>query len=153
MAYDKMTYEEAAAYIEETPKFTKKNTLENTKAILRHLGEPQEHMKILHVAGTNGKGSVCSFLASMLHAAGKHTGLFISPHLVDVNERFVIDEKQVSNEEFLGAFRIVMGCVERIQKEGYAHPTYFELLFLVGMVLFDKAKVEYLVLEKMLYVI
>ena len=147
MAYDKMTYEEAAAYIEETPKFTKKNTLENTKAILRHFGEPQEHMKILHVAGTNGKGSVCSFLASMLHAAGKHTGLFISPHLVDVNERFVIDEKQVSNEEFLGAFRIVMGCVERIQKEGYAHPTYFELLFLVGMVLFDKAKVEYLVLE------
>lgn len=147
MAYDKMTYEEAAAYIEETPKFTKKNTLENTKAILRHLGDPQEHMKILHVAGTNGKGSVCSFLASMLHAAGKHTGLFISPHLVDVNERFVIDEKQVSNEEFLGAFRIVMGCVERIQKEGYAHPTYFEILFLIGMVIFEKAGVEYLVLE------
>ena len=98
MTYNSMTYEEAAAYIEETPKFTKKNTLENTKAILRHLGNPQEHMKILHVAGTNGKGSVCSFLASMLHAAGKHTGLFISPHLVDVNERFVIDEVQVENE-------------------------------------------------------
>lgn len=147
MAYDKMTYEEAAAYIEETPKFTKKNTLENTKAILRHLGDPQEHMKILHVAGTNGKGSVCSFLASMLHAAGKHTGLFISPHLVDVNERFVIDEKQVSNEEFLDAFRIVMGCVEQIEKEGYAHPTYFEILFLIGMVLFEKAGVEYLVME------
>lgn len=147
MAYDKMTYEEAAAYIEETPKFTKKNTLENTKAILRHLGDPQEHMKILHVAGTNGKGSVCSFLASMLHAAGKHTGLFISPHLVDVNERFVIDEKQVSNEEFLNAFRTVMGCVEQIEKEGYAHPTYFEILFLIGMVLFEKAGVEYLVME------
>lgn len=147
MAYDKMTYEEAAAYIEETPKFTKKNTLENTKAILRHLGDPQEHMKILHVAGTNGKGSVCSFLASMLHAAGKHTGLFISPHLVDVNERFVIDEKQVSNEEFLDAFGIVMGCVEQIEKEGYAHPTYFEILFLIGMVLFEKAGVEYLVME------
>lgn len=147
MAYDKMTYEEAAAYIEETPKFTKKNTLENTKAILRHLGDPQEHMKILHVAGTNGKGSVCSFLASMLHAAGKHTGLFISPHLVDVNERFVIDEKQVSNEEFLDAFRTVMGCVEQIEKEGYAHPTYFEILFLIGMVLFEKAGVEYLVME------
>lgn len=147
MAYDKMTYEEAAAYIEEMPKFTKKNTLENTKAILRHLGDPQEHMKILHVAGTNGKGSVCSFLASMLHAAGKHTGLFISPHLVDVNERFVIDEKQVSNEEFLNAFRTVMGCVEQIEKEGYAHPTYFEILFLIGMVLFEKAGVEYLVME------
>lgn len=146
-AYCKMTYEEAAAYIEETPKFTKKNTLENTKAILRRLGEPQEHMKILHVAGTNGKGSVCSFLASMLHAAGKHTGLFISPHLVDVNERFVIDEVQVDNDQFLEAFRTVMDCVERIREEGYAHPTYFEILFLIGMVLFEKAGVEYLVME------
>ena len=145
--YESMTYEEAAAYIEETPKFTKKNTLDNTKAILRHLGDPQERMKILHVAGTNGKGSVCSFLASMLHAAGKHTGLFISPHLVEVNERFVIDEAQVDNDRFLEAFRRVMGCVEQIQKEGYAHPTYFEILFLIGMVLFEKAGVEYLVLE------
>ena len=147
MTYKSMTYEEAAAYIEETPKFTKKNTLENTKAILRHLGDPQEHMKILHVAGTNGKGSVCSFLASMLHAAGKHTGLFISPHLVEVNERFVIDEVQVDNEQFLEAFRTVMGCVEQIQQEGHAHPTYFEILFLIGMVLFEQAGVEYLVLE------
>ena len=144
--YESMTYEEAAAYIEETPKFTKKNTLDNTKAILRHLGDPQERMKILHVAGTNGKGSVCSFLASMLHAAGKHTGLFISPHLVEVNERFVIDEAQVDNDRFLEAFRRVMGCVEQIQKEGYAHPTYFEILFLIGMVLFEKAGGEYLVL-------
>lgn len=147
MTYKNMTYEEAAAYIEETPKFTKKNTLENTKAILRRLGDPQERMKILHVAGTNGKGSVCSFLASMLHAAGKHTGLFISPHLVDVNERFVIDEEQVDNDRFLEAFRTVMDCVEQIRKEGYAHPTYFEILFLIGIVLFEKAEVEYLVLE------
>ncbi len=143
----KMTYKEAAAYIEETPKFTKKNTLENTKAILHHLGNPQDRMKILHVAGTNGKGSVCSFLASMLRAAGKHTGLFISPHLVDMNERFVIDGQQVDDEAFLEAFRIVMDCVEQIRKEGYAHPTYFEILFLIGMVLFEKARVEYLVLE------
>lgn len=146
-AYEKMTYEEATTYIEETPKFTKKNTLENTKAILRHLGNPQEKMKILHVAGTNGKGSVCSFLASMLYEGGKHTGLFISPHLVDVNERFMIDEEQVNNDQFLEAFRIVMDCVEQTEKEGCAHPTYFELLFLIGMVLFEKAEVEYLVLE------
>lgn len=147
MNYQEMTYEQAVAYIDETPKFTKKNTLENTRAILRHLGNPEEKMKILHVAGTNGKGSVCSFLASMLKAAGKHTGLFISPHLVDINERFVVDEAQVSDEQFLAAFHKIMGCVEEIQKEGYAHPTYFELLFLIGMVLFEQAGVEYLVLE------
>lgn len=142
-----MTYQEAVAYIDETPKFTKKNTLENTKAILRYLGHPEEKMKLLHVAGTNGKGSVCSFLASMLMAAGRKTGLFSSPHLVDINERFVIDGEMVSDEAFLAAFHRVMDCVEEIQKEGYAHPTYFEILFLIGMVLFEQAGVEYLVLE------
>ena len=98
-----MTYQEAVDYIEETPKFTKKNSLDHTRAFLKRLGSPESRMKILHVAGTNGKGSVCSFLASMLHAAGKRTGLFTSPHLVDINERFVIDEEQVSDEAFLKA--------------------------------------------------
>lgn len=142
-----MTYQEAVAYIDETPKFTKKNTLENTRAILRKLGNPQDSMKILHVAGTNGKGSVCAFLSSILTTAGKHTGLFTSPHLVDINERFQIDQEPVSDEAFLAAFHKVMDCVEEIRKEGYAHPTYFEILFLIGMVLFQEARVEYLVLE------
>ena len=142
-----MTYQEAVAYIDETPKFTKKNTLDHTRAFLKRLGDPQEKMKILHVAGTNGKGSVCSFLASMLKAGGKRTGLFTSPHLVKINERFVVDEKDVSDEEFLEAFHTVMDCVEEMKEEDYPHPTYFELLFLIGMKLFERAGVEYLVLE------
>lgn len=142
-----MTYQEAVAYIDETPKFTKKNTLDHTRAFLKRLGDPQEKMKILHVAGTNGKGSVCSFLASMLRAGGKRTGLFTSPHLVKINERFVVDEQDVSDEEFLEAFHTVMDCVEEMKEEGYPHPTYFELLFLIGMKLFERAGVEYLVLE------
>lgn len=142
-----MTYQEAVAYIDETPKFTKKNSLDHTRAFLKRLGDPQESMKIFHVAGTNGKGSVCSFLASMLRAAGKRTGLFTSPHLVKINERFEIDEKDVSDEEFLEAFQTVMDCVEAMKEEGYPHPTYFELLFLIGMKIFEKAEVEYLVLE------
>ena len=142
-----MTYQEAVAYIDETPKFTKKNTLDHTRAFLKRLGDPQEKMKILHVAGTNGKGSVCSFLASMLKAGGKRTGLFTSSHLVKINERFVVDEQDVSDEEFLEAFHTVMDCVEEMKEEGYPHPTYFELLFLIGMKLFERAGVEYLVLE------
>ena len=142
-----MTYQEAVAYIDETPKFTKKNTLDHTRAFLKRLGDPQEKMKILHVAGTNGKGSVCSFLASMLKAGGKRTGLFTSPHLVKINERFVVDEQDVSDEEFLEAFHTVMDCVEEMKEEDYPHPTYFELLFLIGMKLFERAGVEYLVLE------
>lgn len=142
-----MTYQEAVAYIDETPKFTKKNSLEHTRAFLKRLGDPQEDMKILHVAGTNGKGSVCSFLASMLKAAGKRTGLFTSPHLVKINERFVVDEEEIGDEEFLEAFHTVMDCVREMREEGYPHPTYFELLFLIGMKIFEKAGVEYLVLE------
>lgn len=142
-----MTFQEAVDYIEETPKFTKKNSLDHTRAFLKRLGSPEERMKILHVAGTNGKGSVCSFLASILHTAGKRTGLFTSPHLVDINERFVIDEEQVSDEAFLRAFHRVMDCVDAMKEEGYPHPTYFELLFLIGMLIFEEAKVEYLVLE------
>ena len=138
-----MTYQEAVAYIDETPKFTKKNTLDHTRAFLKRLGDPQEKMKILHVAGTNGKGSVCSFLASMLKAGGKRTGLFTSPHLVKINERFVVDEQDVSDEEFLEAFHTVMDCVEEMKEEGYPHPTYFELLFLIGMKLFERAGVEH----------
>ena len=120
MNYQEMTFEQTVAYIDETPKFTKKNSLANTEAYLHHLGDPQEKMKILHVAGTNGKGSICAFLASILRAAGKHTGLFISPHLVDINERFVIDDEMVSDAQFLDAFRRVMGSVEEMQKKGFA---------------------------------
>ncbi len=142
-----MTFQEAVDYIEETPKFTKKNSLDHTRAFLKRLGSPEEKMKILHVAGTNGKGSVCSFLASILHTAGIRTGLFTSPHLVEINERFVIDEEQASDEAFLRAFQRVMDCVNAMKEEGYPHPTYFELLFLIGMLIFEEANVEYLVLE------
>ena len=65
-----MNYEEAVAYIEETPKFTTKNKLEHTKECLRRLGSPEERFNVIHVAGTNGKGSTCAFLTSILREAG-----------------------------------------------------------------------------------
>ena len=95
-----MNFQEAVAFIDDTPRFTKKNTLENTKAVLRYLGHPERSMKIIHVAGSNGKGSVCAYLSSILTTAGKATGLFTSPHLVDINERFVLNQEPVSDELF-----------------------------------------------------
>lgn len=142
-----MTYEQAVNYIDEIPKFTKKNTLENTKRLLERLGNPERSMKILHVAGTNGKGSVCAYLSSILTCAGKKTGLFTSPHLVKINERFQIDQEQISEELFMEAFEKVMDTVKDAEKDGIFHPTYFEVLFLIGMVVFEKEQVEYLVLE------
>lgn len=145
-----MKYEEAVAYILNVPKFTKKNTLENTKAILEELGNPQDHLKLIHVAGSNGKGSVCAYLSSILVAAGKRTGLFTSPHLVDINERFRINEEMISDEVFLEGFQAVLDAIhalEEKQAETFAHPTFFEFMFLMAVYIFNREKVEYVVLE------
>ena len=81
-----------------------KHPPEHTRELLSRLGNPQEGIKIIHVAGTNGKGSVCAYLNAMLLAGGKKTGLFTSPHLVRINERFQINGEDVSDEQFLDAF-------------------------------------------------
>lgn len=142
-----MNYEEAAAYIEETPKFTTKNKLEHTKECLRRLGSPEKKFKVIHVAGTNGKGSTCAFLTSILREAGYSCGLFTSPHLVEINERFQINEQNIDNESFLKAFEKVKALADEMVAEGSYHPTYFEMLFLMGMVIFAEAGVDYVVLE------
>lgn len=142
-----MTYEEAVAYIEETPKFTTKNKLEHTKECLRRLGNPEKKFRVIHVAGTNGKGSTCAFLTSILREAGYSCGLFTSPHLVEINERFQINEVNIDNDTFLNAFRKVKKLADELVAEGSYHPTYFEMLFLMGMVIFADAGVDYVTLE------
>lgn len=99
-----MNYREIVDYIEEIPKFTSKNPLDHTKALLKCLGDPQNQMQVIHVAGTNGKGSVCAYLDSMLRAGGYKVGLFTSPHLVKINERFKINGEMISDERFVKAF-------------------------------------------------
>lgn len=141
------TYEEAAAYIEEIPKFTKKHTLEHTKTFLKRLDNPAADRKIVHVAGTNGKGSVCAYLQAILMAEGKRTGFFTSPHLVSVNERIRVDNIQIDNETFLKVFRKVLKIVRQMVEDGIEHPSYFEFLFGMGMTAFAETDVEYIILE------
>lgn len=142
-----MNYTEAVDYIETIPKFTVKHPPEHTRELLSRLGNPQEGIKIIHVAGTNGKGSVCAYLNAMLLAGGKKTGLFTSPHLVRINERFQINGEDVSDEQFLDAFLKVEKAAKEYETEGEGHPSYFETLFLMGMLIFKEAGVEYLVME------
>lgn len=142
-----MNYTEAVDYIETIPKFTVKHPPEHTRELLSRLGNPQEGIKIIHVAGTNGKGSVCAYLNAMLFAGGKKTGLFTSPHLVRINERFQINGEDVSDEQFLDAFLKVEKAAKEYEAEGEGHPSYFETLFLMGMLIFKEAGVEYLVME------
>ena len=142
-----MNYTEAVDYIETIPKFTVKHPPEHTRELLSRLGNPQEGIKIIHVAGTNGKGSVCAYLNAMLLAGGKKTGLFTSPHLVRINERFQINGEDASDEQFLDAFLKVEKAAKEYEAEGEGHPSYFETLFLMGMLIFKEAGVEYLVME------
>ena len=124
-----------------------KHPPEHTRELLSRLGNPQEGIKIIHVAGTNGKGSVCAYLNAMLLAGGKKTGLLTSPHLVRINERFQINGEDVSDEQFLDAFLKVEKAAKEYEAEGEGHPSYFETLFLMGMLIFKEAGVEYLVME------
>ena len=145
------TFQQATAYIDEIPRFTSKHTVEETKAFLRRLGDPDRKMRIIHVAGTNGKGSVCAYLRSILEAAGYRVALFTSPHLTDIRERFTVGGEMVSREEFLGAFLHVYEmldweALERGGEKAY-HPTYFEYLFFLAMVLFAGKEPDFCILE------
>ena len=144
-----LSYGEAASYISSIPRFTKKTSVAHTQRLLAQLGHPEESFRIIHVAGTNGKGSVCAYLESVYRTAGYRTGLFTSPHLVRVNERFRISGVDVSDAAFAEAFDVVMKAVQEIQRESpaYEHPTYFETLFAMGVVIFQRAGVEIAVLE------
>ncbi|MFR1159637.1 MAG: bifunctional folylpolyglutamate synthase/dihydrofolate synthase, partial [Coprococcus phoceensis] len=142
-----MDYREAITYILEIPKFTKKNSLEHTKDFLRILGNPEKGKKIIHVAGTNGKGSVCAYMQSLLFAEKKTVGFFTSPHLVKMNERIRINGDEISDEMFLSIFNTVFAAVQRMKSEGKPHPTFFEFLFAMAMTAFADSGVEYIILE------
>ena len=142
-----MTYREAAAYIADVPKFTKKNDAGNTRELLRRLGSPQEAFRTVHVAGTHGKGSVCAFLAQILQDAGYRTGLFTSPHLVRINERFQVNREEISDDLVAQTFAAVRAAIDEMAADGFAHPTYFEILFAMGCVFFAREHVDYAVME------
>lgn len=148
------SFEAAVAYLYEIPRFTSKHTLEDTRAHLVRMGSPDCKLKqIIHVAGTNGKGSVCAYLRSILEEAGFRTAVFTSPHLTDIRERFYADKDLISREDFLRVFLKVYDSLdwEALGRgdechSGY-HPTFFEYLFLMGMVYFAERDPDYCILE------
>lgn len=148
-----MNYNDAVFEIEEVPKFTTKNPLEETKGFYLFLQErynfKEEQLgRIIHVAGTNGKGSVCAFFNSIFNEAGLHTGLFTSPHLVTTRERFVIDNEMITEELFVRGYLELKEAVRAYNeiKKDY-HPTYFEILFFIMIFIFKDQKLDYLILE------
>ena len=114
-----MNYNEFLDYLAKMPSFSPNNVekgkdpfnLDNISLLLSYLGNPQEHLKYIHIAGTNGKGSVCAYVQAMLTEEGKRVGFFTSPHLVSVNERIRINNCQIDDDKF----RILTSTFERFK--------------------------------------
>ena len=141
-------YEEAVELIYRIPRFNENHSLENIKNFLTRMGQPDRQMKIVHIAGTNGKGSVSAYLAGLLQCADLKVGLFTSPHLVDIRERFQINGEMISKELFIEAVQYVQGLIDSAKEEGDAYtPCFFDMMFFVGMYVFAKEQVDVLVLE------
>jgi dihydrofolate synthase/folylpolyglutamate synthase len=128
---------------------TAKLGLERIRTLLQALGNPQRQGRIVHVAGTNGKGSTCAMIESALRAGGRRTGLFTSPHLVEPTERIQIAGRPVMREQFTAAFDRVHAAAEDLLSRGAIdlHPTYFETVTAMAFVLFEQLGAEAVVLE------
>jgi dihydrofolate synthase / folylpolyglutamate synthase len=128
---------------------TVKLGLERIGAVLEVLGRPQDRLRFIHVAGTNGKGSTCALIESGLRRAGLRTGLFTSPHLAEPTERIRIDGQPVSGERFSAAFDRVHTAVEELLESGRIdlHTTYFETVTAMALVVFAEEGTEMVVLE------
>lgn len=137
-----MNYQEAVEYISRIPKYPESRLPEHTFRLMGLLGNPQDGLRVVHVAGTNGKGSVCAYITEILRDRGFKVGTFTSPHLVRMNERIQIDGEPVSDEVFLEAFLRVKG-----PSEALGNTNYFEYLFAMAMLVYKNAGLDYAVLE------
>ena len=142
-----MTYYEMEREINEIPKFGANASLSNLTAYLDILNHPEDNLRVIHVAGTNGKGSVCAYLDSILREAGYRTALFTSPHLVKMSERFRIDFRICEDEKLVSAWEQVKNLMERGEELQLKPLTFFEILFLMGVLIFSGENVDYCIME------
>ncbi len=144
-----MNYRESLSYLDDLQKLGIKFGLDNVRTILDSLNHPQENYLSIHVAGTNGKGSVCAYLAKILSLHGIKTGMFTSPHLIRVEERILTGEKPISSAEFARIATWLREAIEKlISLRKLAHPpTYFEFLTCLAFLFFREKKIDLAVLE------
>jgi dihydrofolate synthase / folylpolyglutamate synthase len=139
-----VTYPDAITYLGQARRFGMKLGLEPMRELAQALGNPQDSLRFIHLAGTNGKGSTAAFCESCLRAAGLRVGLFTSPHLVSVRERIQINRVQISEDDFAQGMAIVRGLVE---KSSTQEATYFELMTALALWYFAREKIDWIVWE------
>lgn len=141
-----MNYTESMKYLNSFGRFGSRLGLERTEELLRLLGNPQDDFKSVHVAGTNGKGSVTAMISSILQEAGFRTGMYTSPHLDDFRERIEVDGVPISKEKLTSLVGGLKPLVPKVKRKA-SHPTFFEVTTAVAFKYFSDRKVDYAVVE------
>lgn len=135
-----MTYSESLAFLGSARRFGMKLGLETMSALAEAFGRPQDHLRFIHIAGTNGKGSTAAFCEAILRSGGSNVGLFTSPHLVSIRERVQINRESISERDFcLG--------LEWVKQAAPEEATFFELMTGLALWYFAREKVDFVVWE------
>lgn len=142
-----MNYNEALNFISESHKFGMRLGLDNMKRLLELLGNPQEKLNIIHVAGTNGKGSTCSFISTILVECGYKVGLYTSPYLETFTERIRINNENIPEEKVANIISLIKEKIDIMIKEGYEYPTEFEIVTAMAFYYYFIENTDYVVLE------
>ncbi|MFZ5639769.1 MAG: bifunctional folylpolyglutamate synthase/dihydrofolate synthase [Bacillota bacterium] len=142
-----MDYSEAIEYLKNLTKFGFNFGLGRIEELMRRLGNPHRRLNIVHIGGTNGKGSTTAMAASILRAAGYRTGTFTSPHLHRYNERYRINGEEIPDDRIAALITRLRPHLEQMAAEGFEHPTEFEVSTAMAFLYFCEEKVDFLVLE------
>lgn len=142
-----MNYSEAQKYIEEVGKLESRAGIESIKELLKRLSNPQDKLNVIHVAGTNGKGSTCAYLEYALREAGFVVGRYISPTLFTYLERFQINGQNMPEEEYADIMESVKVCCDEMVEDGLLQPTAFEIETAISFIYFYKKNVDIVILE------
>lgn len=142
-----MTYKEARVYLDEVSKYGSVLGLDTIRCLLRELGNPQKDLKFIHIAGTNGKGSVLAYISTILSEAGYKTGRYVSPTVVSYLERIQIDGMWIPEDEFAILVEEIQKAIARMEAKGEVSPTVFEVETVIAFLYFRKMNCEFVVLE------
>lgn len=142
-----MKYKDAIEYIENTGKFGMNLGLERIERLCELLGNPEKSLKVVHVAGTNGKGSTATFVANVLGAQGYRVGIYTSPYIERFTERIKINDMEIKEAEVVELVENMLPLIEQLVAEGYENPTEFEIITAAAFKYFYDKSVDYVVLE------
>lgn len=142
-----MKYEEAMKYITEVGNFGSNYGLERTYKLLEHLGNPERDLKLIHIAGTNGKGSTTSMITEILMGEGYKVGMYTSPFIEEFEERIQINRNNIPKESLAILMDEIKVAVDKVIEAGYNNPTEFEIITVLMLLYFKKENIDFGVIE------